>query len=105
MIHDALKSNDTQRIAELGFGNVSTDILDILALGLTDAKPIDLSILNRLVPAQEDNEAIIKQRYKNYTDGIAQVEELLRDNLVELPTYDYTISKLFDELAKKLVTK
>lgn len=54
VLHEALKNNDSQKIAELGFGNLSQDLLDILALGLSDAKEIDAQILNRLVPAQED---------------------------------------------------
>lgn len=37
-----MKEENTARIAELGFGNVSQDMLDILALGLTDAKAVDV---------------------------------------------------------------
>ena len=55
-----LKNNDQQKIVELGFGNLSQDLLDILALGLYDAKEIDAQILNRLVPAQEDSEVIVR---------------------------------------------
>jgi len=102
VLHDALKAGDSQKVAELGFGNVSQDMLDILALGLTDAKPVDVQILNRLVPAQEDAEAIVRQRYQNFKHGLAQVEELMSDSLVEQPCYDFTISKLFDEIAKKI---
>jgi hypothetical protein len=58
-----------------------------------------------LVPAQEDAEAIVKQRYLNFKEGLGQVEELLGDSLCVQPTYDFTISKLFDELAKKIATK
>ena len=41
VLHEALKNNDQQKIVELGFGNLSQDLLDILALGLSDAKEID----------------------------------------------------------------
>ena len=77
-------------------------MLDILALGLTDAKAVDAKVLNRLVPAQEDADAIVRQRYQNYKHGLAQVEELMSDGLMVQPTYDFTISKLFDEIAKKI---
>ena len=102
VLHEALKEGNTQRVAELGFGNVSQDMLDILALGLTDAKAVDVHILNRLVPAQEDSEAIVRQRYQNFKHGLSQVEELMSEGLIVQPTYDFTISKLFDEIAKKI---
>lgn len=105
ILHEALKAGNTQRVAELGFGNVSQDMLDILALGLADAKAVDVSILNRLVPAQEDAEAIVKQRYKNFKHGLAQVEELMSESLIVQPVYDFSISKLFDEIAKKISAK
>ena len=41
VLHEALKNSDQQKIVELGFGNLSQDLLDILALGLSDAKEID----------------------------------------------------------------
>ena len=104
VLHEALKNNDQQKIVELGFGNLSQDLLDILALGLSDAKEIDAQILNRLVPAQEDSEVIVRQRCQNFKQGLAQVEELISDTVIEQPTYDYTISKLFDEIAKKIKT-
>lgn len=97
-----MKEENTARIAELGFGNVSQDMLDILALGLTDAKAVDVQILNRLVPAQEDAEAVVRQRYQNFKHGLGQVEESMSASLVVQPTYDFTISKLFDEIAKKI---
>ena len=59
-LHEALKNGDQQKINELGFGNMTQDMLDILALGLSDAKEIDAQILNRLVPAQEDSEMIVR---------------------------------------------
>lgn len=102
VLAEALKESNDQKIAELGFGGVSQEVLDVLAIGLNDAKALDLAVLNRLVPAQEDAEAIVKQRYLNFTQGLAQVEELLADTLTVQPTYDYTISKLFDEVAKKI---
>lgn len=71
VLHEALKNGDQQKINELGFGNLSQDLLDILALGLSDAKDIDAQILNRLVPAQEDQEIIVRQRYQNYKQGLA----------------------------------
>ena len=80
-------------------------MLDILALGLSDAKEIDAKILNRLVPAQEDSEMIVRQRCQNFKQGLTQVEELISDSMVVQPTHDYTISKLFDEIAKKIKTE
>lgn len=66
----------------MGFGNLSQDLLDILALGLSDAKEIDAQTLNRLVPAQEDSEVIVRQRCQNFKQGLAQVEELISDSLI-----------------------
>ena len=82
VLHEALQAGNTQKVAELGFGNVPQEMIDILVVGLTDAKPLDLAILNRLVPAQEDADAIVKQRFQNFKHGLAQVEELLGDSLV-----------------------
>ena len=42
ILHEAMKEGNSSRVAELGFGNVSQDMLDILALGLTDAKAVDV---------------------------------------------------------------
>jgi adenylate kinase family enzyme len=42
VLHEALKAGNEQKVADLGFGNVAPDILDILALGLNDAKVIDV---------------------------------------------------------------
>ena len=83
VLHEALKNNDQQKLVELGFGNLSQDLLDILALGLSDAKEIDAKILNRLVPAQEDSEVIVRQRCQNFKQGLAQVEELISDTVIQ----------------------
>lgn len=58
-----------------------------------------------MVPAQEDAEAIVRQRYANFKEGLDQVEELLGKSISVQPTFDFTVSKLFDEVAKRIQTK
>lgn len=43
-----MQKNDKEKLLELGFGGIDSEVLDILALGLNDADPIDVATLNRL---------------------------------------------------------
>jgi len=48
LLSEAVQKNDKQKLLELGFGGFDSEILDILALGLNDADPLDVATLNRL---------------------------------------------------------
>jgi len=48
LLSEAVQKNDKQKLIELGFGGIDSEVLDILALGLNDADPLDVPTLNRL---------------------------------------------------------
>ena len=48
LLSEAVQKNDKEKLIELGFGNIDPEVLDILALGLNDADPLDVPTLNRL---------------------------------------------------------
>lgn len=48
LLSEAVQKNDKQKLIELGFGGIDSEVLDILALGLNDANPLDVATLNRL---------------------------------------------------------
>ena len=48
LLSEAVQKNDKQKLIELGFGSIDSEVLDILALGLNDADPLDVPTLNRL---------------------------------------------------------
>ena len=66
IIAEGLRSGDKTKLESIGMADVNKDILEVLALNLSDAKAVDLSVINRFMTVQEDHPEVVSKRWKNF---------------------------------------